>query len=352
MMAVTHAAIAASLTPLVLSNSSPMVVGLAIVGSQLPDLDTSTSIIGQVAYPLSSFLEKRYPHRTVTHSFAAIALIAVLWAAAIWGINTAGWYQFTQTEWFALWLGMFFSIVSDTFTVQGCQLFWPVPVWCYSGSSWDKKRIRTGSPAEITIVAIATALAIWVIFGGTIGNGGGLVNSVTQNLGVGNATITAYNRNAGNHQMWAEIKGNFTSDRALADGRYEVIDMVGQNFILKSEQQIYQVNSHIQVSSLKISKGNPATITVYAVPFDEEPIASKLILLREAHPTETIFLTGDIIIDLPEEIIITPEVRSAQTLEVSGTTAKLFYLGIDEAIEKLEAQYGSGTIEAKVIGFN
>jgi hypothetical protein len=31
------------------------------------------------------------------------------------------WYQFSQADWFALWLGMFFSIVSDTFTVQGCQ---------------------------------------------------------------------------------------------------------------------------------------------------------------------------------------------------------------------------------------
>ena len=349
MMAITHTMISTALVPLVLSNSSPMVVGLAIVGSQLPDLDTSTSIIGQVFYPLSSFLEKRYPHRTVTHSFVAIALVAGLWAGTIWGISYAGWYQFTQADWFALWLGMFFSIISDTFTVQGCQLFWPVQVWCYSGSSWDKKRIRTGSPAEISIVAIATALSIWVIFGSAIG-GGGLVNSVTQSIGVGDAQVSAYNRMAATHQVWAEIKGNFTSDRTVADGKYEVIDMVGESFILKSGEKIYQVGRDIQTSGLKISQGEPVTITVYAVPFEDDPIAAKLILLREAHPSAQIFLTGDLTVDLPEEIQVIPEVQAAETLEVNGTTAKLFYLNIDRAIQNLEAQYGTGTIEAKVFG--
>ena len=54
MMAITHAAIAAAGTSLVLGTFNPLPLGLAILGSQLPDLDTTTSTIGKIFFPLSS----------------------------------------------------------------------------------------------------------------------------------------------------------------------------------------------------------------------------------------------------------------------------------------------------------
>lgn len=53
-------------------------MALAVVGSQLPDLDTTTSVIGQIAFPVSSWIEDRYPHRTITHSLVATVAIASL----------------------------------------------------------------------------------------------------------------------------------------------------------------------------------------------------------------------------------------------------------------------------------
>ena len=50
-MSLTHALIAAAGASLILSSADPMILGLAILGSQLPDLDTSTSLIGQVCFP-------------------------------------------------------------------------------------------------------------------------------------------------------------------------------------------------------------------------------------------------------------------------------------------------------------
>ncbi len=43
MMAVTHAMIAAAGCSLILGTANPMTLGLAVVGSQLPDLDTTDS---------------------------------------------------------------------------------------------------------------------------------------------------------------------------------------------------------------------------------------------------------------------------------------------------------------------
>ena len=83
MMAITHCSIAAAGTSLVLGTASPLTIGLAVLGSQLPDIDTTTSTIGKIFYPISSWIEDRFPHRSVTHSLLATAGIT----AASLGVN-------------------------------------------------------------------------------------------------------------------------------------------------------------------------------------------------------------------------------------------------------------------------
>ncbi len=66
MMAITHALIATAGTSLILGTAEPLPLGLAILGSQLPDLDTTQSTIGKIFFPLSSWIEDRFPHRSIT----------------------------------------------------------------------------------------------------------------------------------------------------------------------------------------------------------------------------------------------------------------------------------------------
>ena len=49
MMAITPAAIAAAGNSLILGTANPFNLGLAVLGSQLPDLDASTSLIRNLA---------------------------------------------------------------------------------------------------------------------------------------------------------------------------------------------------------------------------------------------------------------------------------------------------------------
>ena len=69
MMAITHCAIAAAGTSLILGTGQPLPLGLAILGSQIPDIDTTTSTIGKIFFPISSWIEDRFPHRSATHSW-------------------------------------------------------------------------------------------------------------------------------------------------------------------------------------------------------------------------------------------------------------------------------------------
>ena len=78
MLAITHAAIALSGTSLILGTAEPLPLGLAVLGSQLPDIDTTTSTIGKIFFPLSSWIEDRFPHRSVTHSLLATAGITAV----------------------------------------------------------------------------------------------------------------------------------------------------------------------------------------------------------------------------------------------------------------------------------
>ncbi|MGB5713703.1 MAG: metal-dependent hydrolase, partial [Waterburya sp.] len=78
MMSVTHCAIALSGTSLILRTGQPLPLGLAVLGSQIPDIDTTTSTVGKICYPVSSWIEDRFPHRSITHSLLATAFLAVL----------------------------------------------------------------------------------------------------------------------------------------------------------------------------------------------------------------------------------------------------------------------------------
>ena len=78
MMAITHAACAAAVTSFALGTADLLLLGLSIVGSQLPDIDTTTSTIGKIFFPISSWIEDRFPHRSITHSFLATVFLTVV----------------------------------------------------------------------------------------------------------------------------------------------------------------------------------------------------------------------------------------------------------------------------------
>ena len=146
MMAITHASIAAAGTSLILGTGQPLPLGLAILGSQLPDLDTTTSTIGKICFPISSWIEDRFPHRSITHSLLATAGIAAvsLGVNYFWlhGSLKAAVPKATASL-VALPLGHLLACFSDTFTKQGVQLFYPEPVWAISVSN-PRRRLKTG----------------------------------------------------------------------------------------------------------------------------------------------------------------------------------------------------------------
>jgi inner membrane protein len=92
-----------------------VVVGLFSV---LPDIDSPRSFVGRAAGPLSRHIERRWGHRTVTHSYAvqAVLWLALLPLGLVWG-----WWEY---YWAAV-LGYSGHVLLDTMTVQGVRVWWP-----------------------------------------------------------------------------------------------------------------------------------------------------------------------------------------------------------------------------------
>ena len=94
--------------------ASPYYIGTVVLASQLPDIDHTKSPIGKLCYPLARVLNRRYGHRTITHTLAALFLLTAIVAAT------------TKEHYGTIFFLAYAShLVLDMLTIQGVPLFYP-----------------------------------------------------------------------------------------------------------------------------------------------------------------------------------------------------------------------------------
>jgi inner membrane protein len=330
MMALTHSIIAAAGASLILTTANPLHLALAIAGSQLPDLDTSTSTIGQIFFPISNWIENRFSHRSVTHSLIATSAIAILSAPM--------YFYFDWQTWLCLPLGHLLSCFSDVFTKQGVQLFWPYHVWCISVSN-PNKRIKTGSTSEYWVLVIAAAVLAIAI---NLSRNGGPTAFVGNSLGLRSNALDIYQQNSAANHIYADFSGTFASDSRRADGKYFIIAMDGSEFIVHSKAGIFKTGTNIISDRLTAEIGKPASSSVQSLEFDEEEFA--LAPVRNA----SIFINGTLTLDEPDLIKIPSNPKQFETVKLSGEQIAFNYCPLENALVLLKGQIVTGAVEAKI----
>lgn len=120
--------------------TEPAALGLAALGSLLPDIDHPQSWAGKRLAVVSIPLAALIGHRGVTHSLIAVAgFVALL---ALLGVNHLA---------APLAVGYLAHLLADALTVSGVPLLWP------SRRPYGLRLIRTGSLAEIALIAVLGA---------------------------------------------------------------------------------------------------------------------------------------------------------------------------------------------------
>ena len=340
MMSLTHCAIASAGTSLILGTADPLLLGLSIIGSQLPDIDTTTSTIGKIFFPISSWIEDNYPHRTITHSLLATTCLTAVSLGVCFLLG-----DINLKIAIALPLGHLLACFSDTFTKQGVQLFYPDPAWAISVSN-PRRRLKTGGAGELWVLGGAIALLILGIY---FANGGGITQKVSQNLGLRDGIVRIYNENAATNKVYASITGYWASDRTNADGKYLIIGNEGKEFIVTDGRGIYKTGKQIITSKVTTTVGEAARTEIRNLTFNDESPIAQLEELQRAYPGADIYLTGELGVDFPEDVKIPISSKQMVTASLVGSRVKFSYCGLGKAIAYLKEQYAVGTIEVKIM---
>ncbi len=133
-------------------------LGAATVAAWLPDVDTPHSKAGWCVYPLALWIERRFGHRTVTHSLVGALLFALLCSPLLWLPQLAHSHAL-QGVWGALLCGYVSHLLADAATKSGVPLAWPSRArWVFPGH--ERYRIRTGSRGELGLFLIFVLLGV------------------------------------------------------------------------------------------------------------------------------------------------------------------------------------------------
>lgn len=330
MMALTHAVISCAGISLILTTKDPLHLALAIAGSQLPDLDTSTSTIGQILFPISNWIENRYPHRSITHSLIATVAIALL--------SLPLYFHFGWKTWLCLPLGHLVGCLSDVFTKQGVQLFWPHPAWSISVSN-PNKRLKTGGTGEYWVLAIAVVILIAAI---NLSGTGGPTNLVGTSLGLRSNAIETYQKSSASNHIYAEVTGTFAADSSSADGKYFIVAADGSEFILFKDKQVFKTNQSLIPTRLTAAVGSPTSSSVQTLEFDDE-------VFSIAPPQNVlVFVIGELLVDDPELIKISVNPKQFEVAKLTGDKIAFSYCPLEKATALLKDQVVTGSLEAKI----
>lgn len=215
MMATTHAAIGvvsfAGVAAMAGMPPAPAALAASAVGAWLPDVDTPTSKAGFCVYPLAQWLERRFGHRTITHSAVGVLIFSALCAPLLM------WPHFRPYFW-PLLVGYISHLLADAATKSGVPLAWPNRArYVFPGN--EQLRVKTGSMAEIGVLVVTLGI--------------GLLLVPLQNLGARRLLHLATGTQAGavrDVEDWnekyfceAEVEGFDVLNGKLVSGRFPVI---------------------------------------------------------------------------------------------------------------------------------
>lgn len=340
MLTVTHAALAIASTSLLMQTANPWVLGAAVVASQLPDIDTSGSVTGRVFHPISRWLESRYPHRSITHSFLASGIVAVVsLPLLLWGQSAYYW---------ALAIGYWMGWFGDVFSKSGVAAFFPSQARLVIPGN-PKLRLATGSKAESIVLGLITVVAVISI---NINGAGGIMQTFDQMLGSQSGAMEIYQRESSKHQVFAEIEGRHTITQQAIVGSFEVIGAVAQDLLVKDTQgRLYRTGespeAQIAPEKVKVQLGEAITLTTREVFLDEQEVREAIVPLG----LENSYLSGRLILDpLDRDAVrLHGSKQYFQPIQAFGEAIEIESASAEEVLATLGETFATGNLIVRSI---
>jgi inner membrane protein len=295
MMNSTQAVFSVALTSLAMGTADPVLLGTAAIASQFPDLDTSKSWIGRLPpfTLISRWIEKRYSHRTLTHSFIfSLGLAAVTFPVTLWN----------QSLWIALNLGYFLGWYADNFTKQGVCAFFPHPGRLVTPGN-PRLRLSTGSSAEYFLLMVLVCVAIAII---NLNTSGGILKAFNQTLGLSSGAVEIVAAEQNQYLLMAQIKGRNTLTQQAVQGQFEVVQPLTQTDLLVKDSQgrLYRAGetqeSQIQITQVQVQRRGNVKPSVREIRLEDEAIIEALSRIPKS---DRVYLSGLLTVEDAEDLV-------------------------------------------------
>ena len=342
MRGTTHIIIGICATGLMLETADPLCLFAGGVAALLPDIDKSDSTLGQVLFPISHWFERRFPHRSCTHSIVASGILALI----IYPFAAVGYVYWNVAH--SVNIGFFVGYIADAFTKAGIELFWPCRVRFVCPGN-RKFRLQTGSLVENVVVFILTAVTVFVI---NINIHGGIKTQFNRVTAIPDGVAEVYKQKGAKHLIVAHIKGVRSSDAEPVEGDFWVIEPHGKDFIVQSKTgEIYkagnEADSQLQTDSIIADADSPASIKIKSISLDNDEISEKLD--RFDRLNTMVYVSGELKIDNPIDLHIGRDSRQFTTIRESGDSITLDDAPLATVNRKLGDQLATGDLSVRSI---
>ncbi len=197
--------------------------GVALAwGSVMPDLDTTTSGPGRFVRPLSSFLERRFGHRTLTHSLPFLLALALLLLPL---------HRANPSVYWAFLAGYLSHLLLDTLNVNGVPS--SGPGGCSSGSLRRANGASaTGAPRRLPwpLFLALFGFVLWPV------SGQGFASAFRHLVGTPEVAVLDYLDWRDRWEVWAEVKGFNRETQEPVEGRFLVVEALGREGVLVEDE--------------------------------------------------------------------------------------------------------------------
>lgn len=341
-MGITHMVVGATAVSLGLQSADPALLFTGAIASLLPDIDISVSPAGRVFPWVSRWLERRFPHRSCTHSLVASGAVALAtYPAAIMGYLPLSVVHAINIGYFAGWF-------ADAFTRSGVEMLWPSPVRCVLPGNRDL-RLRTNSPAEYGLLVVFVAIAF---FSFNINANGGIITQFNRLIASTTGVEQLYNEKGASHQVIAHIKGVRVSDRTPVEGDFQIIQGHGQGFLVQGQDgAIYKVGTEpdVQVTASRIvaDAGPAATTAIEPMSLEEEQLSAKLSQFERAGAK--VFVSGRVNVDDPDSLRLSTDPHQFPIISLQGNFVSLSAAPLELVRSQLGEQFATGQLSIRSI---
>lgn len=343
-MTITHLLTGALGVGILLQTPSPTLLLTGAIASLLPDLDISTSPAGRILPWISTYLEKRFSHRSCTHSLVASGILAIVTYGATL------YLPIPLALIHALNIGYFFGWFLDCFTKSGVEMFYPLGIRCVCPGNRNL-RLATASPAEYWLMAGLVAIALWVF---QMNTHGGLIAQFNHMIAAPSGVEELFNAQGGSNLLVAHIEGVRASDRSPVKGDFPIIQTQGQGFLVLGEQgDIYKAgtepDANIITNRITADVKQPAIVKVTSKTFNDEDLSK---LQPYTQINAMVFVTGQLLVDDPEEIQIQTDPHQFPTVTLSTQSLIFESAPLQTVLNLLSNQFITGSLSLRSIYVN